>query len=271
MSKKEKGLRMFAGAAALSLTLATPGLVVAAGQYGSGSQAQTGVDGGQAGGMGSQQQASGQLMTLTVSELQGKPVVNTEGKRLGEIENIVKDKQTNQLHAVVSVGGFLGIGDKQVTLPVDQLSLNAEDQVVAAIDADGEQLQQRTAYDEQAYDPVQEEMSLAEASGAVPGGTAEIAAFEDLDRNRDGVISREEAESAGGALATNWQDADRNSDDQVDQSEFSAFEEQQQQPPSDSMMSPDAPGSMRSPDSAIDGGLPQGGGSAPATQPDGVQ
>ena len=47
--------------------------------------------------------------------------------------------------------------------------------------------------------------------------------FQALDTNGDGVISQQEAD-ANPELASNWQQADKNADGQVDMSEFSAFE-----------------------------------------------
>ncbi|WP_020210272.1 PRC-barrel domain-containing protein [Gilvimarinus chinensis] len=52
--------------------------------------------------------------------LEGRDVVNREGKTLGEIEKvIVKDNRVTDL--VISVGGFIGIGDKDVLVDARQL------------------------------------------------------------------------------------------------------------------------------------------------------
>jgi hypothetical protein len=59
---------------------------------------------------------------------------------------------------------------------------------------------------------------------AVSGGTAfavHETPFSQLDRNQDGVISRDEA---SGKLADDYANADENRDGVVNQSEFSAFE-----------------------------------------------
>ena len=50
--------------------------------------------------------------------------------------------------------------------------------------------------------------------------------FNKLDTNHDGYISKEEA-SANKELTEDWKRADRNRDDKLDESEFSAFEEEQ--------------------------------------------
>ncbi len=65
-------------------------------------------------------------------ELIGKDVVNRNGNQVGDLENIVVDRQTNQPYAVVEVGGVLGIGAKNVVIPFDQLQVG-EDKVHAYV------------------------------------------------------------------------------------------------------------------------------------------
>lgn len=175
----------------------------------------------------SQAGSTSDLMQMQVSELEGQQLVNQNGETLGKIQKIVQDKQDQSLHAVVAVGGFLGIGGKQVTIPVEQLQ-RKEDQIVATIGASQDELNQRTAYNEGDFSDLQGDQQLASAMGGAAAGMpqAEIASFEELDTNQDGYVSREEAISSE-PLVNNWSSADTNADDQLDQSEFSAFEEQQ--------------------------------------------
>lgn len=52
------------------------------------------------------------------SRVKGSTVFNTEGERIGHIEDLSIDKQTGQVrYALMSFGGFLGIGDKLHPLP----------------------------------------------------------------------------------------------------------------------------------------------------------
>jgi sporulation protein YlmC with PRC-barrel domain len=55
---------------------------------------------------------------LKASDLIGKNVVNPEGKDLGEIKNLAIDAEQGRIaYAILSFGGFLGIGDKLFAIP----------------------------------------------------------------------------------------------------------------------------------------------------------
>lgn len=55
---------------------------------------------------------------VKTSEVIGVDVYNLEGEKLGEVEEIMLDKQDgNVRYAVLSFGGFLGMGEKLFALP----------------------------------------------------------------------------------------------------------------------------------------------------------
>ena len=114
----------FAAASVVAIALGLAGSMAVAEQQ-PGMQ-QTGQ--GQA---GMQQQAGqkGQMIQKRVSELTGKQVVNRQGEQVGDIDKIVRQGQGGQPQAVISVGGFLGMGDKEVAVPLDRLSMQ-EDKIV---------------------------------------------------------------------------------------------------------------------------------------------
>jgi putative membrane protein len=96
-------------------------------------------------GQGQQQPSSpGQQAAALV----GNQVLNQEGESIGEIEDVVLDQQQNAF-AVVSVGGFLGIGEKNVAIPVSERpGQNGEGLTTAMSQADLEDL---PAYEEGQY------------------------------------------------------------------------------------------------------------------------
>ena len=55
---------------------------------------------------------------ISASKVQGTDVYNMEGERLGHVEDIVLHKLTGKVaFAIMSFGGFLGIGEKHNPLP----------------------------------------------------------------------------------------------------------------------------------------------------------
>ena len=62
--------------------------------------------------------ASGHTIAIRARKVIGTPVRNTDGKLIGDIEDIVLDKTSDRiLFAVVGLGGFLGINEKFHPLP----------------------------------------------------------------------------------------------------------------------------------------------------------
>ena len=58
---------------------------------------------------------------LAEDEVIGKDVVNMTDEEVGTISDLVMDQDQKLVGVVLSVGGFLGIGDKWVAIPVDQI------------------------------------------------------------------------------------------------------------------------------------------------------
>jgi sporulation protein YlmC with PRC-barrel domain len=64
-------------------------------------------------------------ITLSSTSLVGDKVVNPRGEDLGTIEDIMVDVTTGTVaYAVVSFGGFLGIGDKLFAMPWKSLRVD---------------------------------------------------------------------------------------------------------------------------------------------------
>lgn len=67
--------------------------------------------------MGTSKQSAMAANTFRASEVMGYTVKNPEGQELGEIEDLVIDKDGRIAYAVLSFGGFLGMGDKLFAIP----------------------------------------------------------------------------------------------------------------------------------------------------------
>lgn len=74
------------------------------------------------------QRGDGQMMRtmrqgISGDFLLGSPIFNEFNETLGNIEDLVIDPSTSRItHAVIGVGGFLGIGGREVVVPYNQLN-----------------------------------------------------------------------------------------------------------------------------------------------------
>jgi sporulation protein YlmC with PRC-barrel domain len=164
------------------------------------------------------------LMSMTAKQIEGKSIVNTQGEKLGKVQSIVQNRLNNRIEAVVSVGGFLGIGAKQVTIPVENLRLEKE-RLVLSEPMSKDQLKRQAKYKKDEYKSIPQEQRLTEIAG-VSGAPGKRVTFQELDTDSNGYITPKEAQ-ADKNLSSNWNKADQNADNQVDRAEFSAFEQSQ--------------------------------------------
>ncbi len=67
--------------------------------------------------------ASGHTQAILASRVSGTKVRDASGRDVGEVKDIVLDKTAdNIMFAVVSFGGFLGVGEKYHALPWKELN-----------------------------------------------------------------------------------------------------------------------------------------------------
>jgi len=84
---------------------------------------------------------------LTAAHLIGDPVVNPKGEDLGKIEDFVIDPTTARIdYAVLSFGGFLGMGDKLFAVPIEAMKLSPEEKRFI-LDVDKERLKNAPGFD----------------------------------------------------------------------------------------------------------------------------
>ena len=82
--------------------------------------------------------ASGHTSAIRAKKIIGTSVKDPAGKKLGEIEDIVLDKQSNNImFAVVSFGGFLGMAEKYHPLPWPSLPTQVAPRLPTSIRACG--------------------------------------------------------------------------------------------------------------------------------------
>jgi hypothetical protein len=84
---------------------------------------------------------------MTADMLESNAVVNRQGEDLGEIQYIMIDVSSGRVaYAVLSFGGFLGMGDKLFAIPWNALMLDADNKWFI-LDAAKERLQDAPRFD----------------------------------------------------------------------------------------------------------------------------
>ena len=108
---------------------------------------------------------------LSASTLQGDKVVNAVGDDIGKIDQLMIDTQTGRVaYAVLSFGGFLGMGDKLFAIPWRRLALD-EDNKVFRLDVDKEALKQAPGFDKDHWPDMADEswgLSVHQYYGSQP-------------------------------------------------------------------------------------------------------
>ncbi len=84
---------------------------------------------------------------LSADTLQGTSVRNRAGEDLGEIKALMVDLETGRVaYAVLSFGGFLGMGDKLFAMPWQALQVSQENEEVL-LDVPRETLENAPGFD----------------------------------------------------------------------------------------------------------------------------
>lgn len=71
-----------------------------------------------------------QALAMTVGELEGAAVHSLEGERIGELDEVMVEQGGERMVASLDVGGFLGIGEKDVLVPIEELTASADGIVI---------------------------------------------------------------------------------------------------------------------------------------------
>lgn len=84
---------------------------------------------------------------MEADTLEGDDVVNAQGEKLGDIKSIMIDVPSGRVaYAVLSSGGFLGIGDKLFAIPWSALTLDADNKCFI-LNIDKERLKNAPGFD----------------------------------------------------------------------------------------------------------------------------
>jgi len=90
---------------------------------------------------------------VLASQFMGQTVYTAANENVGEINDLVMNKDLdNNIVAIIGVGGFLGIGEKDVAVPIDQITVvkDENNNMRLTIAASKEQLEAAPAFDRMA-------------------------------------------------------------------------------------------------------------------------
>ena len=96
---------------------------------------------------------------LSASTIKGDKIVNGEGEDLGKIEELMIDLQSGMIgYAILSFGGFMGLGDKLFAIPWQALSLRVHEHAFA-INVSNETFDKAEGFDKDNWPLTREELS----------------------------------------------------------------------------------------------------------------
>jgi len=106
----------------------------------------------------------GGKQSVTVARIKSMDLYNGRGQRLGDIERVVQSSDGKQ-HVVVGIGGFLGIGERHVAVPMERLVVRGNRLLVEGISDDD--IKKMPAFDRnnRAFREVNDNTSLEIAAG----------------------------------------------------------------------------------------------------------
>lgn len=104
---------------------------------------------------------------LRASKLIGKNVYGPDNKDIGDVADLILDKDGRVQQIVLSVGGFLGIGDKKIAVPMSEVKWGQEDRLT--INMTKEQLKEHPRFEYAERAPAARSGSSTAPAGSAPG------------------------------------------------------------------------------------------------------
>ncbi|MEQ3626850.1 MAG: PRC-barrel domain-containing protein [Celeribacter sp.] len=98
---------------------------------------------------------------MQIAELIGSDVIDADGKTVGEIDRFAR--LNNDIVAVIGVGGFLGLGEDDIALSLDQMNYAAEEGQFTLSGYTEEDLEGMPEYDAAAATELENEATLEES------------------------------------------------------------------------------------------------------------
>lgn len=99
-------------------------------------------------------EASGEgLSNMTADELEGKKVVTLAGEEIGEIGEVGESPAHGGRIATVEVGGFLGVGEKTIAIPLSELDKSVSDEDSVRTTMTRSSIESQPEFDDSGFTP----------------------------------------------------------------------------------------------------------------------
>lgn len=93
------------------------------------------------------------LTNMTAEELEGKKVVTLTGEEVGEIGEVGESPAHGGRIATVEVGGFLGVGEKTIAIPLSDLDKSVSDEDSVRTTMTRSSIESQAEFDESGFTP----------------------------------------------------------------------------------------------------------------------
>lgn len=123
------------------------------------------------------------IYSRSAESLEGTEILDVAGEEAGTIKSVVLTNDRRSAHAVVSTGGMMGVGARDVLVSLDELNAAGDDKLQLNITQ--KQLESRQEYKSEQYVKLEGEKPI---SGAI----SEFSAFETEEEAQDPTLAPEE-------------------------------------------------------------------------------
>ena len=133
------------------------------------------------------------LSEMTVGDLNGTDVVDATGETIGTIKDVVQGPSEGE--AIVGIGGFLGLGQYEVALPLSDLTYEAEAEAVA-VTRTRDELEAQPEYDPAGQESLPADTQLTTLMGGSDVSSPAADAPAEPETELDGPVSEAPAMEA---------------------------------------------------------------------------
>jgi len=115
---------------------------------------------------GRSEMSANPLHSRTPKDLQGMEVIGSDGENIGKVKAIVASNNSDQVHAVISTGGFLGLGTRDILVPLDELKVAGDKQLQVGFSQNA--VEARPEYQSREYGELESDRPISEFSAFEP-------------------------------------------------------------------------------------------------------